>query len=533
MHENRLQEEIKRRTNQITAINIVASTVGNSLDLSMTLNTALEAAKNAIGAEASGISLIDEEAGEIVLRAQSGWIHDFVETNPMRIPIGQGISSRVILNDETIVYNDMTGNEDFAVPSFREESFRAMAMAPMHARGKIIGILSTMSHTPNVFDQEAISVLTSIADTVGVAIDNARLYEMHVEQENRLKAILHSSADGIIATDQTSRISLVNETAAHMLGIQSTDLISVPVREAPIPVEIRDKLLQALTSDLSSHSLSFQTPLRNVDLSVAVSPVRISSQVTSDYLMDGWVIVLRDITHIRQAEKARVQFIQAAAHDMKNPLSVTQSSIRMIESMLNKTDDSMTEVIGIAKTGIDRLHRLVDNLLQIEKIESGSDFQRDEVHIGEMVAEICAQFKPLMQDNNITFKTDIHDDVPMMLLIDREWIKRAINNLLENAIKYAGNGVIVLRINRENNMVNITVTDNGPGIPESAQSRLFERFFRVNERSDIRGSGLGLAIVKSVAEAHNGRAYVHSIEGQGSTFGLSIPLADNQVAHAR
>lgn len=307
-----LHQEIRRRVDQISAINTVATTVGHSLDLQVTLDTALKAVTDVVGAEAAGISLIDYQTGDVVLRAQLGWINDFVVNNPMRIPVGEGMSGQVIQNDDLIVHNNLTGEEDYAVRSFTKESFRSIAMAPMHARGRIIGILSIMSHKPDRFDVEIVEVLKAIADTVAVSIENARLHEQHVEQENRLNAILHSTADGIIATDQNSRIRLVNQAAATMLDVQPAELQGVPLREAAIQVRVRDKLLLALSPDEKASTESFQVSLEEGrELSVYVSPVHIDSQVEGESNMDGWVIVLQDITHIREAEKARVHFMQA------------------------------------------------------------------------------------------------------------------------------------------------------------------------------------------------------------------------------
>lgn len=529
LQNQQLHIEIKRRIDQISAINTVAATVGNSLNLDVTLNTALEAVVSVVGAEAAGISLIDEDAQEVVLRAQLGWMNDFVVSNPMRIPMGKGMSGEVITNDDVVFHNDLVAHEEYAVPSFREEAFRSLAMAPMHARGNIIGILSIMSHAPNRITDDIISLLRVIADVVAVAIDNARLYEHHVENENRLKAILYSTADGILATDQASRISLINHTAATMLDVEPNELIGVPLREAAIQTRVRDKLLLALSPEATDSEKSFQVSLETGhELSVLVSPVQIASQVEGTNLQDGWVIVLQDITHLREAEIARVQFMQAAAHDMKNPLSVTQSSIHMLHGMLDPNDPMVQEVIGIAETGLNRLHRLIDDLMQIEKIESGYEFNRDEIDIREMSYEISAQIQPLMDNKRVAFKVDIADDVPQNLWIDREWISRAIYNYLENAAKYGGdNGHVWLNVYQQTDMVHFDVVDNGPGIPAWAQARLFDRFYRVKERKDVRGSGLGLAIVKSVAEAHQGQAYVKSQEGQGSTFGIALPVNAN------
>jgi PAS domain S-box-containing protein len=526
-----LHEEIRKRVDQISAINTVATTVGHSLDLQVTLDTALKAVTAVVGAEAAGISLIDYETGDVVLRAQLGWINDFVVNNPMRIPAGEGMSGQVIQNDDLIVHNNLTGEEDYAVPSFSKEAFRSIAMAPMHARGRIIGILSIMSHKPDRFDKDIIEVLKAIADTVAVSIENARLHEQHVEQENRLNAILHSTADGIIATDQNSRISLVNQAAATMLDVQPAELLGVPLREADIQVRVRDKLLLALSAEESNSTESFQVSLEEgQELALYVSPVHINSQVEGESNMDGWVIVLQDITHIREAEKARVHFMQAAAHDMKNPLSVTQKSIQMLNSMLEASDETMREVLDIAGSGVDRVKRLIDDLLNIEKIQSGYDFRLAGVDIREMCYEISALCRPTMEASDVDFHVQIGDEVPQMMQLDREWLHRAMHNLLENAAKYAPEGEVIFNVYVQEDLLHFEVVDNGPGIPIWAQSRIFDRFYRVADRKDVRGSGLGLAIVRSVAEAHNGSAYVRSREGEGSTFGLALPIDQDSGA---
>lgn len=526
LQNQRLNEEIKRRTDQISAINIIATAVGHSMDLNLTLNTALDAIRSAVGAEAAGISLIDESSNELILRAQAGWINDFVITNPMRIPLGQGegMSDWVITHDQVLVHNNLDGSETYAVPSFKKEAFKALAMAPMHGRGRIIGILSIMSHTPDYFDDETIGVLKSIADTVGTAIENARLYEQQLEQENRLKAVLHSTADGIIATDQNGRISLVNYAAASLLSVRASDLQGLPLREAPIYIKVRDGLLKVLDAPDDTTLRTFQVSVEDgPELSVMVSPVRVPSQITAQVESDGWVIVLQDITHLREAEIARVQFIQAAAHDMKNPLGVTQSSLHMLESMIQTDDKTVQEVMAIARTSIKRLRRLIDDMMHIEEIESGYNLHIEEIDLREMCFEIGVQTGPLLSSAGIKLETVLADDLPTTLSLDREWIQRALNNYLENAAKYAPNTQVQFKVYRKENYVHFEVIDDGPGIPRQAQTRLFERFFRVSARHvDVDGSGLGLAIVKSVAEAHRGTAYVHSEEGQGSTFGITI-----------
>lgn len=519
-----LMQEVKRRIDQLGAINTVAAAVGQSLDLDRTLETALRAVLEVVGAEAGGISLIDETTKEVVLRAQRGWIRD-INVAPMRIPPNQGMSGQVIRTNNMVVYNDLDGTEEYAVPSFKEEHFRSIAMAPMRARGKIIGILSIMSHTPDQFTEEILNVLRAVADTVGVAVDNARLYETRVEQEKRLNAILHSTADGIIATDQSGLIRLVNYTAEAILDINAADLIGTPLREANIQPRIRKLLLDALTSPMQEDSKTFQVNLESgTVLSAMVSPIYVESQVEQRTETDGWVIVLQDVTHLREAEITRAQFIQAAAHDMRNPLSVTQSSLNLLRDIIVSDDKDVHEVIHIALNSVDRLQALIDDLLHLEHIESGYGFNLTDVNLIEFLQEVCAEIKPLMDNKQLDFKLDIQTTIPVVYL-DRRWISRALHNYLSNAYKYTPAGSkILLRTFVKEETIHLEVIDNGPGIPASAHARLFERFYRVKGTEEISGTGLGLAIVKSVAVAHNGSVYLQSKEGAGSTFGLKLPL---------
>jgi len=517
-----LLQEIKRRTNQMAAIKVVTSMVGQSLDLEKTLATALEIAVEIVDAEASGISMIDHEAQELVLRAQRGWINDFVVTNPMRIPLGMGMSGEVFEKDDVVVYNNLDGTQDYAVPGFRREQFRSIALAPMHARGQIIGILSIMSKKPNSFDDEIVSVLRVVADTVGVALENARLYTESIEQKKRLSAILDATADGIIATDQDGRVRLINNSAARMLSLKSERTVGVPLRELPLPTRIRDALLRPLALD--EEEKTFQVTLDNEHvIAVLISAVINDSPMIDIPKQDGWVIVLQDVTHIKQAEIARAQFMQAAAHDMRNPLSVTYSSIITLNKLLTQKDPAVEEIIHLALGGLDRLRTLIDDLLHLEHIESGYGFKLTEFNLLDVLHEVSKESFMLMVDKAITLTLDVQPDIPL-IQADVRWFKRALHNYLGNATKYTQRGgAVKLRVFTKNDFLNVEVIDNGPGIPLSAHAHLFERFYRV-DGNKAEGSGLGLAIVKSVAIAHGGDVYLRSKPGEGTTFGFTIPL---------
>jgi len=520
----RQTQEVKLHIDRVTALNQVATTVSQSLDLDKTLDTALEAVVRVCAADAGGISLIDDTTDEVVLRAQLGWTHDFVSAKPMRIPMGQGMSGLVIQRDEVLVVNDLNGDFDLAVPKFRDEPFRSLAMAPMHARGKIIGILSIMSRHPDAFDTAVIEILRIVADTVGVALDNARLYEQSLEDQYRLNAILQSSADGIIATDQSGAIRMINQSAERMLDITSEDALRRPLRDAPIPAPLKEPLRVALASRDESPEKSFQVKTDDGRfLLVFLSPVWEGETTVTRDNQEGWVVVLHDVTHLRAAEEMKAQFIQAAAHDMRNPIGVTMTSLGTLQSITE--DDMAQEVIDVALSGVNRLQKLIDDLLHLERIESGYIFEMSDIDITEIIYEVVEHMRPLVEDKDQSLHVDVQVSLGW-LYADPHWISRAIINYVSNAIKYTDpGGEISIRAFKKEDVTHIEVSDTGVGIPIDVQSRLFERFYRVKEMSGERGSGLGLAIVKSVVEAHGGGVYMRSRSGEGSTFGMSLPGA--------
>lgn len=518
-----LTDEVKRRVDQLYAINTVAATVSGSLDLDRTLTTSLQAVLNVVGAEAGGISLIDERASEVVLRAQQGWPHNFTNP-PMRIPLGQGMSGEVISSNDVVVDNHMDGTEPLAVPRFHEEKFRSIVMAPMRARNNIIGILSIMSSQYNAFSDEMVNVLRAVADTVGVAIDNARLYETTVEHESRLDAVFQASADGMIATDANGRVSMINRAAEVVFNVEANSLIGTPLREAPIHSRVRDSLLQALSSHTAENK-SFQVTLDNGRMfSIIVSSVFTQSQVEQDRRNDGWVIVLRDVSHLREAEVRRAEFMRAAAHDMKNPLGVTLSGLQMLNDYFAEGDPTALEIIRLAMNGVTRLQALINDLLQLEQIENNFGVVKNTFGINELIRECLDEVTPLLVEKNLEHQLDILADLPPAFG-DRRWIKRALLNYIDNAIKYTqSGGQLRVKAFTHDRLLHLEVIDNGPGIPVEAQARLFERFYRASSDDRIQGTGLGLAIVKSVAETHGGGVYVRSQPGGGSAFGMTLAL---------
>ena len=520
-----LTQEIRRRADQMMAINTVVTTVSQSLDLKVTLETALDAVLKVIPMDSAGISLVDEVNRDLVLRAQLGWRQDFL-TQPMRIPLGEGMSGQVVRNGEIMVTGALSDVDAarLAVPEFATEGVQAMAMAPMRARGRVVGVLSVMNHEPYEFTDDQVEVLRVIADQVGVAIENARLYEHTKSHSSRLGAVLNSSGDAIIATDNHGNINLINQTAESLFALNRKALLGVPLRNAPLHPQLREGLRRAMINKTRGNTV-FEVPLENGRfLSAIVSPVYAHRAVENSQEEEGWVLVVQDITHLRQAEQTRVNFIQAAAHDLRNPLGATMSALHLLESEM---DTHQREIVEIGIQSLNRMQDLIDSLLNLEHIESGVGLKSDLIDVRDLIERGMIDMQTHIQQNGQTLKVDVPGELPC-IPGDMHWLHRALVNLLSNACKYTDSGdQIIIRAYVQDEELSLEVEDTGPGIPAEAQTRLFERFYRVPEsKHKAKGTGLGLAIVNSVAEQHGGRVFVQSKINQGSIFGMIFPLAD-------
>ncbi len=528
LRNEQLSHELQRRIDQLAAINTVATAVSQTLDLETALQTALDAVLNVIPVQAAGISLVDEQANELVLRAQHGWKFDFV-SQPMRIPLGKGMSGQVVRNDEVLITGDVSDDPRLHVPEFAQEQVKAMALVPMHARGRVVGILSVMNYAPYDFDAGEVDMLRAIADQVGIALDNARLYENERAQSSRLSAVLHSSGEAIIATDNYGRINLVNATAEELFDIRASDLLNVPLREAPLPGKVREGLRRAMDPEGNGNTV-FETTLEDGRfLAAIVSPVHASPSLEHDRAAEGWVMVVRDLTFLREAEQSRINFIRAAAHDLRNPLSTTLNALRMLRNELGGLSALHEEVIDLAQQSIDRMQDLIDDLLNLEYIESGLGIKSAPVDVRDLVERGIIDMSVSFNEKQQTLVIDVPEYLPY-ILGDMHWLHRALINLLSNAHKYtpAGGHVTIRAYVREDDLY-LEVQDDGPGVPPEVQARVFERFYRApSTANDVKGTGLGLSIVKSVAEQHGGRAFMQSSPGQGSTFGMifALPPAD-------
>ncbi len=241
----------------------------------------------------------------------------------------------------------------------------------------------------------------------------------------------------------------------------------------------------------------------------------------------GRVCLLRDITHFRELDALKSDFVATVSHDLRAPLTLMRGYLTMLE-MVGDLNERQRKYIAHIQRSVDNMARLVSSLLDLGRIEAGVGLQVQMLPLFDLLEEIKKRWEPQASRKQIELRLEIAPRTPPLIEADQALLDRAINNLVENAIKYTPKGgrVTIFTRPKGSDRVVIGVSDTGIGISQIDKPRLFEKFYRVAKKGQTaeHGTGLGLAIVKSVVERHHGKVWVKSKIGEGSTFFIELPL---------
>jgi two-component system phosphate regulon sensor histidine kinase PhoR len=238
------------------------------------------------------------------------------------------------------------------------------------------------------------------------------------------------------------------------------------------------------------------------------------------------LVVLRDLTREQQIERMRADFVANASHELRTPLTALTGFLDTILGAARNDEKAQAKFLGLMRSQAERMRRLIDDLLSLSRIEMNEHVRpQDEVDLAQVAAHVCDVLSGTARDFGCELKLDARG--PLLVTGSRDELVQVVQNLAENALKYASSGKLVeIVLRAEADQAEIAVRDHGPGIADEHIPRLTERFYRVNvqESRSRGGTGLGLAIVKHIVSRHRGRLTITSEIGKGSEFSVKIPL---------
>lgn len=340
------------------------------------------------------------------------------------------------------------------------------------------------------------------------------------EQQERLAAVLGQMLEALIVVDGTGRIQLANRAAAQLFGFQP------PVEGRPLLEAVRHHEFSPLLA-----RLEHEAEVRDYELHLEGAVVR-TLNVNAVRLLDanvrpaGALFVVHDLTPLRKLEGMREEFVANVSHELRTPLSLIKGASETLLDGGHHDSEALLRFLGIIDRHASRLNLLIEDLLLLSAIDSGRIVLRSEtVVLRDIVEEIMGDFRTSAAGRNMVLVNSLPET--FRARGDAGRLRQILSNLIDNAIKHGGKGTVeVGGAMLSAGWLQLWVRDEGPGIPEEARGRVFERFFRVDKsraRPQGGGTGLGLAIVKNLVLAHGGDVRVESAEGRGTTFFLKLP----------
>ena len=392
----------------------------------------------------------------------------------------------------------------------------ALIALPLRNEKRLYGVLWAAYEEPKLFTEADVRFISTLSGQAALAAANAHLFMSGEIGRHQLASFLDSTTDPVLVTDHQDRLILANPAAWQLLSIESVQDETQPI-ESLIQNPALSKLLKISASEKESAELIL--PSGKVFLATA-------SSVLAEEQPIGRVCILRDITHFKELDRLKSEFVATVSHDLRSPLTLMRGYATMMP-MIGELNDKQKGYVDKIISGVENMARLVNNLLDLGRIELGVGLRLEKISPLMIVDQVSFDVQGHAKAKNIDFSIETSRRLPGLIEADQALLHQAVYNLVENAIKYTPeNGSIRLHVHASDTEIFFDIEDSGIGISQEALKRLFEKFFRSAQREARTqpGTGLGLAIVRSIAERHHGEVWVESIEGEGSTFHLKIPI---------
>ena len=348
-----------------------------------------------------------------------------------------------------------------------------------------------------------------------------------VAEKQRSEAIIHSLTDGIVVVDGELDIVAMNPTAAAIFETKADYALGKHCLEVIDNRKLYEQIQGALESEASSNGLDAQSEL-TVERGTTEHYQYMTTPVTTeDNQRLGVVLLLQNVTNLKQLDQLKDEFVMTASHELRTPLTGMAMSINLLqETTQEKLSETEKALLETAQEDVQRLRDLVNDLLDLSKIESGKiDIERAEVDPGALIEKAIALLKVQSDEKGIDVTSRVSPNISRVSADAGKaiWV---LTNLIANALRYAKN-TIEVSANPHGTWISIAVTDDGPGIDPAYQRKIFDKFVQVKTEKDVGGTGLGLAICKEMIKAHGGTIWVESTPGHGCKFAFTLPVVSS------
>lgn len=445
-----------------------------------------------------------------------------------RLKRNEGTPGMVLKTKKFYLMEDIL-TDPYSVPKYVETVIKSKAPIrgilsfPMIIRDEAIGVFSFFFAVP----RESISriefiIFSTIANQIASFIQNTAIVAEMRREKNKISTVINNFADGLIVFDEEWRLSLINPRAKEIFSIESKDAIGKKFSEVDAFSVLKPAIILTKGSNNKFSKKEIQVQ-KDLILEVGAVPMLAGENNL------GVLLILHDITREKMVERMKTEFVSLAAHQLRTPLSAIKWTLKMLlERDLGEISKEQEEYINRTYQSNERMIVLINDLLDVTRIEEGRYlYKLSSSNLEDIIRFAVDSSKEEIQKKKIQFEFIKPKKRSPELMLDVEKIRLAVQNLLDNAIRYTpAGGKVSISIKLVGKEIEVQIQDAGVGIPRNQQKRVFSKFFRADNviKIETEGSGLGLFIAKNIIEAHGGRIRFESKENKGSTFYFTLPI---------
>lgn len=520
----RLYEDTQRQLRVSALLNEASKVINSSLDTNQILQSLLAQMNELLNAEAISIALVDQQNNELVYEVAEGIGSEKIVG--LRLPSNRGVSGWVMEHGEPALVPDMTRDPRFYREGDRRtgHNTRAMICAPLQVKDEVLGTIQAINPRQGSFTQRDLQLLINLANLASSALSNAQQFARTQAAEARYLSLFEDSVNPILLTDPDGYVVEANRRAVEILGYDYHELLGLPLKSLHNHSEAT--VFPALKEGNQHQVKSFTSEIRTKEGMVIPVEVYAKRTLSGDSELLQWIY--RDITHQVELEEMRSDLMAMLVHDLQSPLGNVISSLELLRYELPEEGDPvLASIVDIASRSSRRLQTLIRSLLDISHLEAGhplTDMRFAEVE--NLLQNAQEIIEPTLERRRATLRLAIPDDVPPVY-VDSDMIGRVFINLLDNASKYTPEGKqLTVRVHppdRQNGTIQVSVSDQGQGIPPRYREVIFEKFRRIQGKDAPKGLGLGLAFCRLAVEAHGGTIWVDDAPGGGARFNFTLP----------
>jgi len=536
-----LEDDVVQKNKELYALNTIAAITSHSLDLVEILRNTVKEATAITGMDAGGIYIADHETRELTCAGHVGVPEQFV-ARMESFKFGEDLPGLVVITGDTVAISNVSRDPRIFRHSVKETGMKGYLCLPLKSKDKVQGVLCMLSIEEHLFTSSELEFLESVGHIVGVAIENVKFYTRERSrltglvdlEKNRAEAILSSITEGVYTTDRDLRITYWNRAAEEITGFRACDVVGRTCREV---LGHEDEQGERLCQDRcvmrrgnnggeALHVLCPTAGGEKLPTALTSAPIRDASGEET-----GRVNVFRDITRAKEIDRMKTDFVRTVSHELRTPLSAIVGMTEMLMDGEIREDEAAQEYLETIHTEGQRLASMVEELLDIARIESGrQEIRKQSVTVQPVVENCINLLKGRIAAKNITVTWQGPSGLPPVSA-DREKLHQVVFNLLNNALCYSDDGAsVTIHGARREDALALTFEDTGWGIPEQDLPHIFKKFYRSKPHARrVKGTGLGLPLVLEIVKSHGGSIDVQSAPAKGSTFTVTLPLAEGEM----